>query len=234
MKKNTSQKLLAAVLSMFIAFSLVIIPETLISHADGLMVQDVIEFSNGATYKVIPDYYEIKMPKALKGAKKVTVSSSKKSVVEAYEWTKGEKTIPFFAYKKGTATITVKVKKSSGSKTYKFKVKVVERNTPFKTIKVGSKSVKSGFKQLNYADLEMDKACKKKITVKPANGWKVKKITFEYRNLETDKTTRKTVKNGGTISFKNPQKYSNDVYIRMYNNKTKTYANFRIYVYSED
>lgn len=69
-----------------------------------------------------------KSPAALDKAKKVTVKSSKKSVVKVkYKKTKKVRRIIFSARKLGTATVTVKCRmKNKKIKTYKYKVKVVK------------------------------------------------------------------------------------------------------------
>lgn len=69
-----------------------------------------------------------KYPAALDKAKKVTVKSSKKSVVRVkYKKTKGIRRIVFTAKKLGSATVTVKCRmKNKKTKTYKYKVKVVK------------------------------------------------------------------------------------------------------------
>lgn len=68
-----------------------------------------------------------KYPAALDKAKKVTVKSSKKSVVKVqYKKTKKTRRIVLTAKKLGTATVTVKCRmKNKKIKTYKYKVKVV-------------------------------------------------------------------------------------------------------------
>lgn len=70
-----------------------------------------------------------KYPAALEKAKKVSVKSSKKSVVTAkYKKTKKVKRIVLTAKKKGTATVTVKcTMKNKKVKTYKYKVTVVKK-----------------------------------------------------------------------------------------------------------
>lgn len=69
-----------------------------------------------------------KYPAAMDKAKKVTVKSSKKSVVVAkYYKAKGIRRIILKAKKLGSATVTVKCKLKNGkTKTYKYKVKVVK------------------------------------------------------------------------------------------------------------
>lgn len=69
-----------------------------------------------------------KYPAALDKAKKVTVKSSKKSVVKVkYKKTKKIRRIVLTAKKLGTATITVKCKlKNKKTKTYKYKVTVIQ------------------------------------------------------------------------------------------------------------
>lgn len=69
-----------------------------------------------------------KYPAAMDKAKKVTVKSSKKSVVVAkYYKAKGIRRITLKAKKLGSATVTVKCKLKNGkTKTYKYKVKVVK------------------------------------------------------------------------------------------------------------
>jgi uncharacterized protein YkwD len=69
-----------------------------------------------------------KYPAALEKAKKVTVKSSKKSVVRVkYKKTKKVRRIVLTARKYGTATVTVKCKmQNKKTKTYKYKVKVVK------------------------------------------------------------------------------------------------------------
>ena len=69
-----------------------------------------------------------KYPAAMDKAKKVTVKSSKKSVVTVkYKKSKGIRRIVFTAKKTGSATITVKCRmKNKKTKTYKYNVRVVK------------------------------------------------------------------------------------------------------------
>lgn len=69
-----------------------------------------------------------KYPAALDKAKKVTVKSSKKSVVQGkYKKSRGFRRIVLKARKLGSATITVKCRmKNKRTKTYKYRVKVVK------------------------------------------------------------------------------------------------------------
>ncbi len=69
-----------------------------------------------------------KYPAAMDKAKKVTVRSSKKSVVTVkYKKSKGIRRIVLKAKKLGSATVTVKCRmKNKKTKTYKYKVKVVK------------------------------------------------------------------------------------------------------------
>lgn len=102
-----------------------------------------------------------KYPAAMDKAKKVTVKSSKKSVVAVkYYKAKGIRRIVLKAKKLGSATVTVKCKLKNGkAKTYKYKVKVVkskkvtELDKAKKAFKIQNQYRKEkGVKELEWSD----------------------------------------------------------------------------------
>ena len=127
-----------------------------------------------------------KYPAAMDKAKKVTVKSSKKSVVAVkYYKARGIRRIVLKAKKLGSATVTVKCRlKNSKTKTYKYKVKVVkskkvtELDKAKKAFKIQNQYRKEkGVKALEWSD-ELYKFCL----------YRIKTSGFdEHKNLNRDK-----------------------------------------------
>lgn len=129
-------------------------------------------------------------------AKKVTVKSSKKSVVEA-KASSDKKSISLFANKAGSAKVTVTVTKKNGKKSsYPINVTVYKYINPVKSFKIGSKSF--SFKKKSQQEWSpeygfYDEKMKAKISVTPKAGWKLKAI---YTNND------KKVKNKSKVTIK--------------------------------
>lgn len=96
----------------------------ILSHADTVSAAK----AKKVTMNLIGAKTLYKYPAALDKAKKVSVKSSKKSVVKVkYKKAKGIRRIVLTAKKTGNATVTVKCRmKNKEVKTYKYKVKVVK------------------------------------------------------------------------------------------------------------
>lgn len=119
-----------------------------------------------------------KYPAAMDKAKKVTVKSSKKSVVTVkYKKAKGIRRIVLTAKKTGTATITVKCRlKDKKTKTYKYKVRVVkgkkvtELDKAKKAFKIQNQYRKAkGVKALEWSD-ELYKFCRYRLKTSGFDG----------------------------------------------------------------
>ncbi len=230
-RKLKSILTLSFIIVLFMACMFIV--QTVTAHADGVPV--MAYYSKNMSAPFVKNYwYQIKMGNKFKGAKKVTIKSSNKKVFnpnpldkESYRYNSiyGE------VKKKGTATITVKVKKSGGSKTYKFKFKTVKYQNPFKSFKIGSKKLEKKFKKFPAASF-VNKAKSGKIKIKANKNWSVKKIVYE-RDVYTEdgsKHTKKTVKNGSKIKFKPGDEMTDEtITVTMYNKKLKEKVDFVIY-----
>ena len=221
MKKKT-QKLLAAVLSVFVAFALVIVPQTSAPIAGMAQPAKYAKKINVAAGMA----YELNMGKRLKGASKVKVTSSNKKIVAHFgKWDpkRGGKYLLINAAKKGAATLTIKVTKKGKTKKYKCKVKVNKYKNPIKKFMIGSKNVAKAFKKYPGTGSTFTKGGKYKVAVTPASGWKVKKIEYKCYSKNTGKTVKTAFKNkkSGTITVKASEDYIESIYITLYNKSKK-------------
>lgn len=225
MKKSGTQKLTALLLSLLVAFTIILIPQIPETRADGSTVlQDMIKFKNGKTYNLINEIYDVDMGSMLDNATKVRVTSTNKSVVdllEDSEYNFEYGLVSLETKKKGSATVRIKVTKKSGTKTYKIKVKVTKYANPFKSIKIGRTSVTKRFKKSPYAPANAGTGSKK-VAIKMADGWTIKKISLRTFDYAKSKTTNKTIKNNSTIKIKKGEDWSQELFITVYNKKTKT------------
>ena len=230
MKKKTS-KILSLIMAFAVAFSMIIIPQTLAVHADGSTGQPVNYTTKTAT--LATGYYNVNLGKRYNSSKdKIRVSTSNKRVV-AIE----DKSDPSIQLKKpGKATVTFTVYKKSGAKkSYKMKIKAVKYQNPFKSVKIGSKEYRSKFKNDVEYELEMGSG-KYKVSVVPAKGWKIEKITHGWYGLDENdefdfsNPIEKKIKNKGTISI-SKNKTISWLNFYMYNTKTgcKELIDFSIY-----
>lgn len=149
------------------------------------------------------------------------VSSSKSSVASIYSITREEQesetevveddeetddtknysyAIDLKLKKKGTTVISFKV----GDQTYSTTVKVVKYKNPVKTLKItgvkSGKNIASKTKTKNYVNFKGVNKSSSKLTIKPASGWTVEKITFSCSNTGETKTWKNTVKKSGSKS----------------------------------
>ena len=177
----------------------------------------------------------IDMGKRIKGAKSVTVTSSKKSVATVAK--NGKKFgDPFVTIKKpGTTKITVKVKKGGKTKKYVIKFKVVKYKNAIKSATLAGKNYNK-YKKKTDATISLTSGASGKINVKANKGWKVKKIveyidtSFEDGDGNYDlKTTTRTVKNGSELSFD----FDNNMYffvITMYKSSGNQIEEYYLYL----
>ena len=151
------------------------------------------------------------------------VSSSKSSVASIYSITREEQEsetevvendeetddLNTYSYvidlklkKKGTTVISFKV----GNETYTTTVNVVKYKNPVKTLKItgvkSGKNLASKTKKKNYVNFSGVKKSGSKLTIKPASGWTVEKITFTSSSSGETKIWKNTVKKRGVISKK--------------------------------
>ena len=232
--KKVLSRLLAVSLSFMVAFGLLIVPATESANADGAVLSvakyaKTVKYHTGATYS---DVVVLDMGSKLKGAKSVKVTSSKKSVVKPFSYDKSwGGGLLLNIKKKGTAKLTIKVRKGSKTKKYKVKVKVVKYKNPFKTFKVGKKNFASKFKKSMIADYHNSLGSKQKVSVKLSGGKKLRKITYYAFNYESDKEITKNIKNNSTIKLiKDTQNTTEWLTVVDYDTKTKTTSSYILYL----
>lgn len=161
---------------------------------------------NPAKYKkkitVYKDYIpvEVQMGSKIKGAKKVTVTSSKSTVAKVNKEAAKYKMVVFTAKKKGKAKLTIKIKKSSGTKTYRTTVKVVGYSSPAKSVKIAKQSFTKKFKAKNSSPTRKAKKLSEKVRVKCKSGWKVK--IYQRWITNSGDIHYKVVKNFTKIKYK--------------------------------
>jgi len=228
--KKVYSRLLSFGLAVLVAFGMLIVPASEPVHADAGYYWGTVKYAKNITlYKIsdYPDLYTINMGKKFKGASSVKIKSSKKSVLEDYGWSKGETEFYVQANKTGKSTLSIKVKKSGKTKTYKIKVKVVKGSNPFKSFKIGKKKVTSKFKKSPYVELNLAKNKKYKLAIKLKSGMKLKKIKSSVWNEETEKTVNKTLKNNKSFKL---TKDDTTLEIRVYDKKSKITFTYWLYI----
>lgn len=215
-KRMARTGLFAGVLAMILVCAVMIMSQAV--YADG--PDGEIKYGKKMTISKASHYAIIEMGSKVKGAKKVTVTSSNKKVIKPdAEMTSYIKEPVVQVGKKGTATVKIKVKTKKGTKTYKGKIKVIAYKNPMKKVKLGGKDITKKFKSSLYYSYTGEPG-KTKFSIKPAKGWKVKVI--RYYRVSGDSAKSKKIKNNSTITWK-----QNDwVVFYMYNkskNLTESY-----------
>ena len=136
----------------------------------------------------------VNMGTKVNNAKKVTVTSSNKKIVEA-KVTTDNKAVGLFANKVGKAVVTVKVKNKSGkTSSYPINVTVYKYTNPVKKFKLGSKSF--SFKKKCSVEWTpdgglYDDVIKAKLSITPNAGWKLQKIYTSGDKVVKNNTTVK-------------------------------------------
>ena len=221
------KKILAAVLSVCVAVAFTLTIQT--SPANAEETGHVLTCSKKITvfkYKTsVKDWnhYWLDTDAVFDQEAAVTMKSSKKSVVKP-----GSSGSDFIAKKAGTAKITMKGKKGNKAKKYKCTVKVVKYKNPVKKFKIGKKDYTSKLNKPVYQDAWAAMKVKKgkaKISIKPKNGWKVKKIRYWWEQFDAEGNLvnqfDKKVKNNSKIAIKKGANYDSGLIITMTNKKEK-------------
>lgn len=175
--------------------------------------------------------YFLDLGAKIKKASKVTVESSNESAVrvDCFRYTDSEPfNIVLYANEKGIAKVTVNVWKNGTKKTYKTTVKTVQYQNPVKTLKIGSKNYGKKFKKADWCSSVKFPAAKKKITVNPASGWKVKSIGVSGFTGDGEFAEVKA-KNKSNFNFK---KYSSIRTITVTLKNTNTKAEQKLFLLS--
>ncbi len=203
--------IVAAVFAVIIACALLIATQT--AYADG--ANGEIKYGKKMTVSNKVYSATINLGSKDNGAKDITIKSSKKKVAGPSYYDKSQNYLMLMINKKGTTKLTFKVKKKSGTKTYKGTLKVIAYKNPVKKLTLGGKNITKKFKNDTYYAFQPSDKAKEKIVVKAAKGWKVKKITHSYMNNSFTKFYQKKVKNGGTVKW--AKNDSDTVTVTMYN-----------------
>ena len=219
-------------IALCLAAAVILIPQTEKALASPV---NKTAYHKNLTISDADKYIEIDMGKKAKGAKKITVKSSKKSVIKP---SAGEKDFYRSAYinvnKTGKATLTIKVKKKSGTKTYKCKVKVVKYKKPVTKFALGARNYAGSYSKGTYGMIR-NTAASAKLSVKAAKGWKIKKIkyTASAYNKDSRKYTKisKTLKNNKSVSLKTAAGWSQQIAVTVYNKKQKLTETLTLAVY---
>lgn len=230
--KKVLSRVMSICLAFMVAFSMMIVPSVVAVHADGAVLTEA-KYAKTVKYYVGAEYGEmvtLNMGSRLKGAKSVKITSSNKSVVKPFSYQKGDGNRIFLQLKKkGSAKLTITVKKSGKTTKYKATVKTLKYSNPFKSFKVGSKSVTSKFKKTMIAYYKNKLNSKQKISIKVKSGKKIKKIEYNAYNFETEETIEKTLKNNSSVKLiKDNQDWAESIWVTVYDSKTKTTSYFSI------
>ena len=228
MKQRNIARLGLWCIALCLAAAVILIPQTEKAMAAPV---NKTAYQKNLTISNADKYIEIDMGKKAKGAKKITVKSSKKSVLKPAS---GWKSVYTNVNKKGKATLTIKVKKKSGTKTYKCKVKVVKYKKPVTKFALGARNYAGSFSKGTYGMIR-NTAASAKLSVKAAKGWKVKKIkyTASAYNKASRKYTKisKTLKNNSNVSLKTAAGWSQQIAVTVYNKKQKLTETLTLAVY---
>lgn len=232
--KKVLSRVMSVCLALMVAFSMVIVPSVVAVHADGAVLSEA-KYAKTVKYYVGAEYGELvmlNMGSKLKGAKSVKITSSKKSVVKPFSYQKGDGNyIILNLKKKGTAKLTITVKKSGKTAKYKTTVKVLKYSNPFQSFKIGQKSVTTKFKKTMVADYNNKINEKQKISIKVKSGKKIKKITYCALNFETEEEINKTIKNNSSVKLiKDNETWMESITVTVYDSKTKTTSWFSLYL----
>lgn len=145
-------------------------------------------------------YFDAKKPI---GQKPTSVKVSNKKIVRVHAYKDG---LSIIGKKPGTTKVSFKYK----GKKHKITVKIRKYKNPVKSFKIGGKQVRSRLNEM--AEIFFTPLPLGKLNIKPAKGWKVKKIEFFYENGKI-----KTVKNKKAKVTKNVEY----VIVTMKNTKKK-------------
>lgn len=161
--------------------------------------------------------YYLDLGKKIKNATKVTVDYNGVIMANAYKYDyMTDYNVTVTALEPGSGKLTVKVWKNGTKKTYKINVKVVKYKNPVKSLKIGSKEYAKKFKNNDILGNVKFPVSKKKISIKPASGWKVKSIVA-YAGPEQNAVK---AKNNSTFNFKKWEPVRN-ILVTLENKKTK-------------
>ena len=183
-------------------------------------------------YSMYP--YELKASsfgKKIKGAKKITIKSSNKKVVNVdYYPGNGDYVYPKRAYykgwfyisplKKGTARITITIKKKN--KKYKIRsvVHSAKYKNPIKKFKIRKKNLSKKYKKMTFYQSKFKFKKKDRVDIKARKGWKIKKLYLWYMNTKTGKYKKMKIKNHKKFKAKKDA----DIVAELYNKKKHQYV----------
>lgn len=203
--KSRRQKILSVVLALAV-FAGCLAPSVDVKASGNAMpipYQKSITISKGG-------FFEIDMGKKVTGYMVKGISTDNKKVLSPIA-SYNECGPVIQGLKKGSATLTIRSKKGGRWKNYSIKVKVVAYKNPVKNIKIGSKTLTSRFKKADANVVYKPKAKSEKISVKPASGWKVKSIAYQYLGKA------KKIKNNKNVTYKD----GGSLVVTLYKKKTK-------------
>ena len=223
------KKRIALLLVLCLAVTGVFVFAPVSVNADGGFITK--KYAKKVTVSTGWKYYHIDMRSKLKGAKKITIKSSKKAVAKVDKSVK--KYGPMVQVKKpGTAKITTTVKKGKKTKKYTTKLKVVKYQNPFKSATLAGKSFKGLYKK-GISASEYFGEVQGKMVIKPRKGWKVKKIREEITvyddNGDVDTKFRTIKNNSTTINLADGNEHA--FVITMYKKKANLTEQIFLYTY---
>lgn len=197
--KNKKQKIMGIVLMLFLGFA-VVFPSIKVRAMGFINIEknfkQTVTYSasdkkNGymlGTYNVLPQ-----------NAKKIKVTSSKKSVAGIKKQKVQGGPPIFFLMPKKTGTTKVTVSAVVGKKTVKYTgtVKIINFKNPFKSLKINGKSY---LKQVKGSDNRIHiKKSKMKLNYKLKSGWKIDwKETHGFKQTNVKNNQTYTLKKGSS------------------------------------
>lgn len=142
-------------------------------------------------------FYSVNILNLKDNAVVTKVKSGNKEIFDT-EYRKGNKYIKIIPKKTGKAVVSCTIKQNG--KTYKLKKKItVYKGNPFKSILVNDKPVyKKGYNTARF----YTPAKKVKVSFELKDGWKIKRVYYNYHNYKGKKMTKNyKIKNGDTIKI---------------------------------
>ena len=227
MKK--SRKIISFLMTMVLTVGLILISQTADVNATDVndkMYNIAVFFDKKMVVSTISCLYYI-FPDKYKVGEQVKYSSSNKKVVDFH----GN---GMDIGRPGKATVKLTTTVNGKKKVYRGKIRVVKYRNPFKSLKIGGKSLEKTLDDTIISSVKV-KHGKVRVKIRPEKNWKVKRIDVQKAiSSKSDfKVTEKRIKNGDSFNFKKStgsRSVDYQVIINMYNKKTGLTETFQIFL----
>jgi len=160
------------------------------------------------------------------------VSNKKIATAKLTEFSEGDYIVEVSPKKAGTVTVSAKAKANGKTYDLKTKFKFYKYTNPFKSFKIGKKSIAKKFASRDYYTKMglfngTKTLSKQKISIKVKSGWKIRRIELQHFTPVTDEDGEHLMYDEkGSRTIKNNTKVDilphSSLFIEVYNKKTKT------------